>query len=167
LAKGQEVEAYILPDNGLLRYGAFHLNLAAGLEDSLIRELNPAWNGGKKEGVDQSLHPIEPSTTVFEQTGQSSAVDVFKKKSANEFRAALFTMFQDATEDNCNHIDVNAGELHRRVGGYPSGGSQHRMPTCCSVMRSAMDDGDVIIQQPPKGKGAALTIRYAIPRKVK
>ena len=45
LAAGRTVEVYVLPDNGLLHYGGFHVNLAAGLEDSLIRDLRPAWNG--------------------------------------------------------------------------------------------------------------------------
>lgn len=44
LAKGVAVDVYVLPDNGLMRYGAFHLNLAAGLEDSIIAELAPEWN---------------------------------------------------------------------------------------------------------------------------
>jgi hypothetical protein len=34
----------VLPDNGLLRFGGFHLNLAAALEDSLINDLRPRWN---------------------------------------------------------------------------------------------------------------------------
>lgn len=38
------VEIFILADNGLLRYGDFKINLAAGLEDSLIFEINPEWN---------------------------------------------------------------------------------------------------------------------------
>jgi len=33
-----------LPDNGLLHFGDFHVNLAAGLEDSIIKTLNPLWN---------------------------------------------------------------------------------------------------------------------------
>jgi len=49
LSKGEAVEILALPDNGLLRYGGFHVNLAAGLEDSLVRDLQPEWNvAGKK-----------------------------------------------------------------------------------------------------------------------
>jgi hypothetical protein len=44
LVKGTAVELYALLDNGLMRYGTFHLNLAAGLEDSIIAELQPEWN---------------------------------------------------------------------------------------------------------------------------
>jgi 5-methylcytosine-specific restriction protein A len=60
-------------------------------------------------------------------------------------------------------IEVNAGQLHRIVGGYP--GSHHRMPTCCKVMKAAMmPSADYIVASPLKGMGASLTIRYAIPR---
>ncbi len=41
------VDVYVLPDNGLMHYGDFHINLAAGLEDSLIATIKPDWNGGK------------------------------------------------------------------------------------------------------------------------
>ena len=59
LARGKSVQVFVLPDNGLLQYGGFHVNLAAGLEDSLVRELKPLWNGGKKESAQQSLTPTE------------------------------------------------------------------------------------------------------------
>jgi hypothetical protein len=49
LATGAAVDIYALPDNGLLHYGRFHVNLAAGLEDDLIRVIDPPWNGGRKE----------------------------------------------------------------------------------------------------------------------
>lgn len=42
---GGAVEIFALPDHGLLHFGDFHLNLAAGLEDSLIAKLQPKWNG--------------------------------------------------------------------------------------------------------------------------
>ncbi|WP_177432941.1 GIY-YIG nuclease family protein [Pseudomonas sp. o96-267] len=58
LQQGDVVDIYVLPDSGLIHYGVFHLNLAAGLEDSVIKKLNPEWNGGRKEiiSVDE---PIE------------------------------------------------------------------------------------------------------------
>ena len=59
-------------------------------------------------------------------------------------------------------VDVNAGELHRRVGGYP--GYNNRMPICCKVMHNARIGADEIIASPPSGQGAILTIRYYLPR---
>lgn len=57
LQKGVAVEILALPDNGLLHYGQFHLNLAAALEDDIIRQLVPEWNGGMKgaESSDERL----------------------------------------------------------------------------------------------------------------
>ncbi|MEX1041350.1 MAG: GIY-YIG nuclease family protein [Pirellulaceae bacterium] len=49
LAQDRAVEVLVLPDSGLMHYGQFHLNLAAGLEDSLIKMISPPWNGGIKE----------------------------------------------------------------------------------------------------------------------
>lgn len=44
LEDDQPVDIFILTDNGLLKYGDFRINLAAGLEDTLIYEINPNWN---------------------------------------------------------------------------------------------------------------------------
>jgi hypothetical protein len=45
LLKGKDpVDIFILDHNGLLSYGGFKINLAAGLEDTLIYEINPVWN---------------------------------------------------------------------------------------------------------------------------
>jgi hypothetical protein len=41
---GSTVEIYALSDNGLLHFGDFHLNLAAGLEDSITNTIKPKWN---------------------------------------------------------------------------------------------------------------------------
>ncbi|RRN96456.1 GIY-YIG nuclease family protein [Pectobacterium aquaticum] len=51
LKKDIAVDIFVLPDSGLIHYGQFHLNLAAGLEDSIINIINPEWNGGKKASV--------------------------------------------------------------------------------------------------------------------
>jgi 5-methylcytosine-specific restriction protein A len=81
---------------------------------------------------------------------------------ADDFREELHTIFATAQRPERPSIDVNAGELHRRVGGYP--GPNHRMPACCNVMRSSMKSGDQILRAPPNGKGASLVIRYQLPR---
>jgi len=80
-----------------------------------------------------------------------------------DFESALSRLFRRAEEDGRPYIDINSGELHRRVGGYPS--RNHRMPLCCDVMKKNMQTGDQILEKPPKGKGASLTIRYKLPRR--
>ena len=78
-----------------------------------------------------------------------------------ELRALLFAASQ---AERRQHVTVDAGELHRRVGGYPDNtGKTNRMPICCSVMDAEMQDGDEIIARPPSGQGATLTINYRLP----
>ena len=48
LTKNAVIEVHTLPDNGLLYYGGFHVNLAAGLEDNMIKMLKPEWNSSRK-----------------------------------------------------------------------------------------------------------------------
>lgn len=49
LINGSKVEIYALLDTLELNWGKFNINLAAGIEDSLIDILEPIWNGGKSE----------------------------------------------------------------------------------------------------------------------
>lgn len=44
LTNGKSVHIYALPDDATRYVGSFHLNLAAGLEDSIIATLKPRWN---------------------------------------------------------------------------------------------------------------------------
>ena len=66
LRQGSPVEILALADTGLMRYGAFHLNLAAGLEDSIISVLNPAWNGGRSSAVIEKPEESNPPDTSKE-----------------------------------------------------------------------------------------------------
>jgi len=45
LGDGERVDIYAMPDPGLHAFGEFQINLAAGLEDSIVRTLKPEWNG--------------------------------------------------------------------------------------------------------------------------
>jgi hypothetical protein len=62
LRAGKEVEIFAFPDSGMLKYGQFHLNIAAGLEDSLIATIDPDWNGGKRSEVTEEV-PESPEVT--------------------------------------------------------------------------------------------------------
>lgn len=81
---------------------------------------------------------------------------------AASFHSALQNSFLASAQSGADYVDVNAGWLHRQVGGYP--GRNHRMPVCCAAMRSEMQPGDKILSAPPKGNGASLVVRYILPR---
>jgi hypothetical protein len=83
---------------------------------------------------------------------------------ADEFKIELHRMMLEAIKGGQEFVDINAGDLHGRVGGYP--GANHRMPVCCGVMLAAFSEGagDSIREEPPSRQGAKLTIHYVLPR---
>lgn len=89
-----------------------------------------------------------------------------KMPSTNDFKKEIFEQIKRATKQNRPHVEINAGELHRVLGDYPNP-KKHRMPELCEAMRQAMTAADKIIFSPEKGNGAALTIRYKLPRQTK
>jgi hypothetical protein len=71
LSEGVAVEILALPDSGFLHYGQFHLNLAAALEDDIIRVIDPEWNGGSPEhAVNVSAFATAESESQQEQERQ-------------------------------------------------------------------------------------------------
>ena len=83
---------------------------------------------------------------------------------AEEFRTVLRQRFARATDAGDETVDIDAGSLHREVGGYPARDGNHRMRTCCKVMISEKQVRDRLMVIPPSGWGASLTIRYRLPR---
>jgi 5-methylcytosine-specific restriction protein A len=81
----------------------------------------------------------------------------------NEFQSELASQISRASKQGRPHVEINAGELHRTLGNYPS--QSHSMPSCCDAMRSELDlKRDQIIYETESGQSASLTIRYALPR---
>lgn len=74
LKSGSSVEILALADTGLLRYGAFHLNLAAALEDSIISVLNPPWNGGRSSALIETPEESNPPDTSKEAMLEAEAI---------------------------------------------------------------------------------------------
>lgn len=79
-----------------------------------------------------------------------------------EFTTELRARFGRANERGAENIEIDAGELHRSLGGYPA--PKHQMPSCCDAMHEQLKPGDDVVSGPPSGRGASLTIRYALPR---
>ena len=86
--------------------------------------------------------------------------------STDQFRAELLSQIERAAKQGRPHVEINAGELHRKVGGYPPiAGEHHAMPTCCNVMREEFKRGNcTVVYETESGQAAALTIRYHLPR---
>ena len=59
LQQDQAIDIYAWADTGIHRIGDFHLNYAAGLEDSIIRVLAPPWNGARSTALTAAPEPAQ------------------------------------------------------------------------------------------------------------
>lgn len=58
LNNGEPVDIFVFVSNGLLKYSDYPINLAAGLEDMLIKRINPLWNGSQNK-AQQNTTPTD------------------------------------------------------------------------------------------------------------
>ena len=129
------------------------------LESELISEFSPPWNG-RGSGATQWAGELASYTPPIPRRRSSSTG---QPPRTDDFRKALVGLLAEAQGEGKECVQIRAGNLHAKVGNYP--GVHHRMPSCCSAMRSLMESGDLFISQPPRGDGASLTIEYRLPRK--
>jgi hypothetical protein len=79
-------------------------------------------------------------------------------------KSLLNMMLLEAARAGAKSVEITAADLHDRLPPLRSGiGDQ--TPVCCQVMRAALapDAGDTILQDPPIGQEAHLTIKYLLP----
>jgi hypothetical protein len=82
-----------------------------------------------------------------------------KMPASDDFRTEVRAQISRAIRQGRPHIEINAGEVHRKLGG------SNRMPMLCNVMRQEAWYGrSENIFVPECGDGASLTIRYYFPR---
>ena len=72
------------------------------------------------------------------------------RPTAEDFLAALRGRFKRTSRTGDRSLKVCSGDLHEEVGSYP--GTDHRMPTCCRVMRDEMTQADKVLAARPSGQ---------------
>ena len=77
-----------------------------------------------------------------------------------DFKKKLEELKSGAKEAGELYVIVTSRDLHNLVGGYDT--PNHRMASCCDAMYDGMKTSDEVLQAPPKGKGASLTIKYSV-----
>ena len=131
LKAGEAVDIFVLPDTGLLRYGGFHINLAAGLEDSLISDILPPWNGqhSKKEHkkVQVEVRSAEPAISEFDkepaqgiETNPNNTTFQFQVRTTY-FKQGFFNVpakYAQAFGSDRDRIEIYCGENQELVQGY-------------------------------------------------
>ena len=113
-------------------------------------------------GVALIAVPTGIITTAFAEVLAKADAEASTPPDREGFETALHDILARADEQERQSVEVNAGELHRQLGGYP--GPAHQLALCCAVMRQAMRPGDGVTHQGADAADAALTIRFAMPR---
>jgi hypothetical protein len=86
LSQGTEIRIFAFAPITHLRYADFEINLAAGLEDSLIREFDPPWNGKDDKGrqpISEDAEREEAEEAEVEKPDAASASDILPEPQAS------------------------------------------------------------------------------------
>lgn len=120
LFEGKTVEIFALPDNGLLHYGGFHINLAAGLEDSLVRTIGPPWNStGKTKSGKAKSTPKKDDRLVISKNTINPVFELQLHKTYFEkgfFNATV--EFDRFLGSNLENIHMHIGKTEETISGY-------------------------------------------------
>jgi hypothetical protein len=83
LVAGHDVSIFAMRPQAPQQHGEFHVNLSAGLEDSLIRALSPPWNGRSHAVLPQDPSSVRPESPHVVQTKIGTTDQVVATKVAN------------------------------------------------------------------------------------
>ncbi|WP_234837471.1 GIY-YIG nuclease family protein [Sinorhizobium meliloti] len=113
IAEGTEIRIFVFTPITHLRYSDFEINLAAGLEDSLIREFDPSWNG-KDRGhpISEDAEREEEEESEFGASDVVAIADAPAEPRASPQAMATFSVFLGATyyEKGILNLGVEASE---------------------------------------------------------
>lgn len=112
LENGAAVDILALPDNGLVHYGQFHLNLAAGLEDDIISVLKPEWNGQPTNQAPDEKEPPED----YRRITDTFSVVLHKTYFNGGFFNVPTTHAHSFGADG-ERIDIFCGDMERSISG--------------------------------------------------
>jgi hypothetical protein len=80
LKENKKIDIYALLDVYPINWGKFNINLAAGLEDALIAEFQPEWNGGKTESQLLEIQTLENNDNIKEKKSIEEDANIFTVK---------------------------------------------------------------------------------------
>lgn len=117
----EPIKILVFVDNGLFHYGEYHLNLAAGLENSIISKISPPWNGSNKTNKNTNTKLQEEKSKInrLESDPQNNRFNF--KLAPTYFNIGFFNVIID----NTNHfgkdrdvISIYLGEKQDLLHGY-------------------------------------------------
>ncbi|TZG34017.1 GIY-YIG nuclease family protein [Agrobacterium sp. B1(2019)] len=113
IAKGAEIRIFVFTPITHLRYSNFEINLAAGLEDSLLQEFAPQWNGRDRgHPISEEAEREEVEESEFGASDVVAAADSPLDSRASGQARATFSVVLGATyyEKGILNLGVEASE---------------------------------------------------------
>lgn len=104
ISRSKAIDIYALAPSSPLNYGAYKINLAAGLEDALINFLEPEWNGS-------TLGRVETETALREEQELSNSSEDNGKILEQALHAFSFTLQKSYLEHGFFNINSTFSKL--------------------------------------------------------
>lgn len=123
LSQDMPVDIFILADNGLLSFGGFRINIAAGLEDTLIDEINPEWNKRGRTKIEEDKESEDPNLTEKPKTKEKiNTLDSFELKLGQTYLGQGFinipVSYSNLLAGDMSTIELVLGDNNVIIHGY-------------------------------------------------
>lgn len=115
IAGGEEIRILVFNSPPNFQYGDFEINLAAGLEDDLIRRFNPPWNGRDRGRPISEEAEREETEQAHMETTAPDDTDIRSGLAASSRAAASFTVTLGPTYYNKGFLNPGV-EASRYLG---------------------------------------------------
>lgn len=117
LRREKSVDIFAWADPGMHRIGEFHLNQAAGLEDSIIEVVAPPWNGARS-APPATARPPGPAQSDSDGAVSAERLDTAPDKASGESAtpSELETLEHDGVIQACPTFDVILGTTYYHHG---------------------------------------------------
>lgn len=114
---GKPISIYAFEDKGLLQYGAFTINLAEGLEKSIIDSINPEWNGLGKSKTSKDSDFIDLDSNGFHTLDELDEID--NQITVDAFNKVLKLRSEGLNNSEiCKELNINQEELDNLANEY-------------------------------------------------
>jgi hypothetical protein len=116
IAQGTEIRIFVFTPISHLRYADFEINLAAGIEDSLIRQFDPPWNGRERgQPISEEAEREEAEETETVQAGVPASADTLPEPQASSQAMVPFSVVLGPTYYNKGFLNPGV-EASRHLG---------------------------------------------------
>lgn len=102
------------------------------------------------------IQTLESQVSALIENQEKNDKKKGEKVTTNEIREHIKALKFNAKSTGKNVLVLTARDIHRELN------LKSRYPMVCNAMRDCMNDGDIILFQPPKGNSSTLEIEYKL-----